>query len=774
MLSAALQSRQTSTLAVSTRGEAMIAAPETLTGRRAQVVADSPSKWFYGPRFDVIIGCGLWSAPLLLLAYYCSGQYPQGISIAFYGLALVFNYPHYMATIYRAYRTHEDFVKYKIFTLHLTMLVALLIILSHASYQVLAVVFTLYLTWSPFHYTGQNFGIALLFARRNGVKTTRESRYMFYLAFLAPYAMFFLSVHSFTSTDQFILTLGIPLKVARILWLAMLFTFVVSATSSLSTFVKQTGWRAMTAPLVLLSTQVAWFVVPTALTLFSNIDFLQARATAGILAVMHSVQYLWITSYYARRESQASQVQGAPLQENHWRGYGYFAVLVVGGIALFVPGPWLASRVFRMDFSASFLAFTALINIHHFLLDGAIWKLRDGRIASLLINTQRVEDRGTDDSRFNQLARWLISPCWPARVFRVTAALGLLLVAGVDQAKFYYGAQSNDAASLRRAEQLNPYDAGLQLRLARANERAGNQSGNQTALEAAVRVNPTYRPAQVALAKQLIESGQYETAYTHYAQMFTHLQPDVDSLVNFGLLASQLNHQDEAVDAWQRALKLDSSQANAHLYLADALAKTKQYKDAIPHYEQYLGLVAAQSSTADARGPLHQPAVIVKVVLQLASTCEDAGDDETASQFFTQAIGLAEKAGDKSGLIFALVHAAEINTRHGRRVEALADFQRALILENAGGVAAQPEHWFKFGKFLQQAKASPRLVFACFVKADVLVHGDMNSSETEIHDSAEIIRPELKSAETSLDAGTVNSIKANLTPVLQEALTLKL
>src|ERR1700737_4345492 len=78
------------------------------------VVGSSQSKWFYGSRFDLIIGCGLWSAPLLLLAYYFSANYPQGVSIAFYALALVFNYPHYMATIYRAYRTREDFAKYKI------------------------------------------------------------------------------------------------------------------------------------------------------------------------------------------------------------------------------------------------------------------------------------------------------------------------------------------------------------------------------------------------------------------------------------------------------------------------------------------------------------------------------------------------------------------------------------------------------------------------------------------------------------------------------------
>jgi hypothetical protein len=81
------------------------------------------------------------------------------------------------------------------------------------------------------------------------------------------------------------------------------------------------------------------------------------------------------------------------------------------------------------DFSASFLAFTALINIHHFLLDGAIWKLRDGRIAALLINTQRAENGETVGSRFSNLTEWLTSLSRPARLFRVTAACGLLLIA---------------------------------------------------------------------------------------------------------------------------------------------------------------------------------------------------------------------------------------------------------------------------------------------------------------------------------------------------------
>jgi hypothetical protein len=155
-------------------------------------------------------------------------------------------------------------------------------------------------------------------------------------------------------------------------------------------------------------------------------------------------------------------------------------------------------------------------------------------------------------------------------------------------------------------------------------------------------------------------------------------------------------------------------------------------------------------------------------------TCEDAGDDVAAEHFFTQATGMAEKVGSQPGLISALIHAADIKARQGLKVEALADFQRALILESASNVEGQADHWFKYGKFLQQAKASPRLVFACFVKADVLVHGDKNATDYEIHDSSEIIKPELKASEALLDSATINSIKVDLNPVLQEALSLKL
>src|SRR4030095_14694211 len=113
--------------------------------------------------------------------------------------------------------------------------------------------------------------------------------------------------------------------------------------------------------LVLFSTQVIWFLVPALLFLLPAFRLQQSRYSIGVLALAHSAQYLWITSYYARRDAIAEGTK-------RWHPIVYFTVLVVGGIALFIPGPWIASYVFHYDFTTSFLIFTALVNLHHFIL----------------------------------------------------------------------------------------------------------------------------------------------------------------------------------------------------------------------------------------------------------------------------------------------------------------------------------------------------------------------------------------------------------------------
>src|SRR5271167_3185454 len=139
------------------------------------------------------------------------------------------------------------------------------------------------------------------------------------------------------------------------------------------------GARALVAPLTLAFTQFLWFVLPTLLELNSVSQVPQTRYSSGILAVLHSAQYIWITSYYQRREALAAG-------QKTWHVAAYFTTLLAGGIALFIPEPWLVSYLFHYDFTTSFLIFVSLVNIHHFILDAKLWKLRDKRVAALLVD----------------------------------------------------------------------------------------------------------------------------------------------------------------------------------------------------------------------------------------------------------------------------------------------------------------------------------------------------------------------------------------------------
>ena len=302
-------------------------------------------------------------------------------AFAFYALALIFNYPHFMATIYRAYRSREEFQKYRIFTLHLTVLLALTAILAHADFRLVPWIFTLYIDWSPWHYSGQNFGLLMMFARRNGAPVTSLERRLLQIAFIASYAMLLVSFHTGPSNDPLILSLGIPAGISVALRWIFAATFLLLSCWVLAKWSSRRGFGPMAAPLTLLLSQFLWFLLPTILELVTHSSVPQTRYSSGILAVLHSAQYIWITSYYARKEARASG-------ESAWRLPIYFVTLIAGGVGLFIAGPWLVSYTFHYDFTVSFLIFTALVNIHHFLLDGAIWKLRDNRIASFLVGTK--------------------------------------------------------------------------------------------------------------------------------------------------------------------------------------------------------------------------------------------------------------------------------------------------------------------------------------------------------------------------------------------------
>jgi tetratricopeptide (TPR) repeat protein len=721
---------------------------------------EAARQWLYRPAVDLIIGCGAWSGPLLALAYWLGASHTVGMSVAFYALALLFNYPHYMATIYRAYHTREDFTRYRIFTIHLTALVALTMALAHWFPRMLPWVFTLYLTWSPWHYTGQNFGLLMMFARRSGARPAQTERNALYMAFLASYLLLFLGFHTGHSADRLVLSLNLPETFTQGARAILLLVFAGTGGWALFRLIRQAGWRRMAPVAVLFSTQVLWFVLPAVLELGHLAQLPQTRYSTGVLAVMHSAQYLWVTSFYARREAQGCT--GAA-----W-GYGpYFLALIVGGIALFVPGPWLISWALHYDYAASFLIFTALINIHHFVLDGAIWKLRDGRIAALLVGARdgAVESAGHASVKLDRLIQWtsrLAGPEPAARLLRIAFTLILLVVAGLDQIRFYSGVNDGDPQNLARAAALSPYDAIVQARLANAYGRAGETERKIAALRRAVGINPYYFEPQNALAETLLQDGRYREAYEHYKQMFAHVAPDANALVNYGLLAARFGDEAEAVESWRRAAELDPTRATAHLYLAEVYYRRQNFAAAIPHYEQYLSL-AAQARDSGPRAP----ETVLTATLRLAGAYARADNPDRALAFYESVIALAGKTGEKTCESLALASAGQIYAARGQRDRAAACYQRALAIDATSGDArAEAVDWFNYGQFLRRNGAPARLALACFLKAESLL-----KEKTGIE--AETVAAVRQEVEASLGTETAE-VRKNLQALAAEALALRL
>ncbi len=428
--------------------------------------------------------------------------------MAFYLLAVIFNYPHFMATIYRAYHTREQFEKYKFFTLHLTLLMVVTAAMLHASYRLVPWVFTLYICWSPWHYTGQNYGLMMMFTRRAGAQITFTERRWLHAAFVASYVMLLASFMTGGSSDPLILSLGLPAKITLPLRLVLAIVFAAFTFMAFKPLIHRSGTRAMAAPLTLVLTQFLWFVLPTLLELHAAYQIPQTRYSSGILAVLHSAQYLWITSYYQRREARAAG-------QSSWRMAGYFVTLIAGGIALFIPGPWLVSYIFHYDFTTSFFIFTAIVNIHHFLLDGALWKLRDSRVASLLIDPGSAAQSGVQPVPAKRAAKRAPRESAPAATptrtkklltspaFQLSLVGLLFLWGGLDQLHFALGTDESNLHSLLRASQLNPYDAMLQARIASASTKAGQKDDAVAALSRAVAINPDNPGLQHAAARAI-------------------------------------------------------------------------------------------------------------------------------------------------------------------------------------------------------------------------------------------------------------------------------
>jgi hypothetical protein len=126
-------------------------------------------------------------------------------------LSLLVNTPHYGATIVRVYESSEQRRKYFVFTVYMTLAMSALFAASSHSVWVASALITVYVNWNPWHASGQNYGLTLMFLRRRGVAVDLVTKRLLYASFLLSTASAILALNTGSRAFAFLpQTLPVP------------------------------------------------------------------------------------------------------------------------------------------------------------------------------------------------------------------------------------------------------------------------------------------------------------------------------------------------------------------------------------------------------------------------------------------------------------------------------------------------------------------------------------------------------------------------------------
>ncbi len=384
-------------------------------GRREEMAAESPARddtptltrppWFYGPSVDLFFGAGglylLSFIPLLFLASSAGlSDWSLGLTSAF---IILINVPHYGATLVRVYERREDRRHYAFFSIGLSAVCLLAFLVALEWHWLGSLLLGIYITWTPWHFAGQNYGVALAFLRRSGTEITPLAKRLFYSSFVLSAILAFLSIHVQDGSAVYsagvekagvtysVLRLGIPIGLTTLVAIPLALAYLGCSLVPLWLFARNGRPRDIAGPAMLVLTQALWFTVPAIMRL-GGIELATHLAFAAIwVSTSHSLQYHWITTYYARHAKH-------PMDPPRY----YLKAVALGSLINVVPGLIFAPAVLgKVSWEAglSVLVFS-VVNIHHFMLDGAVWKLREGVVARALLRTDRgnVGAGNEDDS----------------------------------------------------------------------------------------------------------------------------------------------------------------------------------------------------------------------------------------------------------------------------------------------------------------------------------------------------------------------------------------
>ncbi len=346
-----------------------------------QAPASPAGIWFFSPWLDMLCLGGLSIAafvPFLLLGV--TGDASDAlIKLTVAGNVLV-NYPHYAATYYRVYPRPDEVRKYRFEAIVAPVILAILCTFGVIYHQTwLPWLVLAYISYSGWHYSGQAFGVAMIFAGKSGLRLNGWARralvWPIYLALF--YALAWMHTPGHKPMAMFGITLpvlGCPPVLTQALF--VLVCLSLAGYGGLTLFARKVWGRPVPfAVHMILAAHLVWFA-------FSS----HHPAFWVVVPFFHCLQYLVVTVYCDYKEWLKSDGEAvSAMAYLRSRQFGrYYRTQALVGAALFLGVPILLTLVGAGSFGLMSAVMTCFLNLHHFILDGAIWKLRKPEVSRAL------------------------------------------------------------------------------------------------------------------------------------------------------------------------------------------------------------------------------------------------------------------------------------------------------------------------------------------------------------------------------------------------------
>ena len=296
-------------------------------------------------------------------------------------LVWVCNYPHFASTNYRLYHSRASIAQYPLTSYVTPMVVTAAVIGCYLSPGNIAPMFIkLYLLWSPYHFSGQTLGITMVYARRSGFIIDgwlrRSLTAFIFLTFLVQNAWAEVGSHANPFYGVQYPTLGVPVWLPQIL--TKLMWIALAATIALLIWkIVNSGPRVPLIVLLPAFTQYVWFVATP------------AGQFAYMVPFFHSLQYLLIAWNVQLKEGLGERKREPSVRFVWTESSRWMAINIAGGYILFWALPHLGSH-FGKPLVFSTAVMLAAIQIHHFFVDGVIWRLHNPAARSPLSSSLRA------------------------------------------------------------------------------------------------------------------------------------------------------------------------------------------------------------------------------------------------------------------------------------------------------------------------------------------------------------------------------------------------